>query len=265
MHCMSIQQASVVPVVLFALALPVRAAPLLGHDFGSMLYDVDTQTGAASDPRDTGLQFENLTGIALSPGGVLYGLSDCEWLYTIDPATGAAVRVAGVPLPFGEGDIDFDPTTGTLYGVGFSTGLVTIDPSTGDATTVGGLQGVGDASAMAFNAAGSLYVLDTGNDGLLEVDKSDGSILAGVTLSTPLGSAAGMDFDPETGLLYVADGETDSTDTLYTLGISTGTLTPIGTTLTGGMAGLEFIPEPTTVSLLAIGGLGLMRRRPVLR
>ena len=35
----------------------------------------------------------------------------------------------------------------------------------------------------------------------------------------------GMDVDPATGTLYVADGESGGTDTLYTLDPSTGALT----------------------------------------
>ena len=79
----------------------VRAAPLLGV-YGPALYDVDTQTGEMSNPRDTGIQYDFVTGIAMSGGGILYGLTSSEYLYTIDPVSGAATQVAGVPLLYGD-------------------------------------------------------------------------------------------------------------------------------------------------------------------
>jgi len=62
-----------------------------------------------------------------------------------------------------------------------------------------------------------------------------------VNVNIDLGFTGGMDFDPESGALFVADGGNLGTDTLYTLDPDTGVLSPIGPLgETFGLAGLEF-------------------------
>lgn len=248
-------------VVLGVSQAPAGRVTLVGTGPGTTLFDVDMQTGRVTNPRGS---IGGLAGIAMSPGGDLYGISDDEAFYTLDPFTGSATRVGGVPLPFGEGDIDFDPTTGLLYGVGFTSArpvLVLIDLLTGTPTVVGTVAEFHDPSAMAFDSGGSLYVIDVTTDTLLLLDKTNANVLSILPLSTPLGANAGMDFDPDTGILFVADGGTDSTDTLYTLATDTGQLTVIGATQSRGVAGLDFIPDPGTFVLLGLGALLVGKRR----
>jgi hypothetical protein len=89
-----------------------------------------------------------------------------------------------------------------------------------------------------------------------------------MTLDTPLGDLAGMDFDPTSGALYVADGGSDgSRGSLYTVDPATGQVSTIGSTgLTYGLSGLVFVPEPASCSILLLGILILGRqlswRRP---
>ena len=63
---------------LFSGAGPVLATPLYGVSFGTnesaVLYDVDSVTGAAGNPRPVGVG--HLVGIAWSPEGWLYGLTN---------------------------------------------------------------------------------------------------------------------------------------------------------------------------------------------
>jgi len=241
------------------------------------LYDVDPVTGAASNARDTGLK--NLTGITEGDDGFFYTIQAgvSSELYKINPISGASTFVGATNKEFvTEGDIDFDPTDGTLYAiqetVGNSRGLFTVNPNDGTTVEIGNItEDGGDLSAMAFDDTGQLWVLDTAgtSDRLLKVDKSDGSILDEALLSIALGSVAGMDFDADTGDLFVADGLANGTDKLYTLDISglrggAGTLTEIGDlNLDDGLSGLELsaIPEPATLALLAMGGIALIRRR----
>ena len=71
-----------------------------------------------------------------------------------------------------------------------------------------------------------------------------------------------MDIDPETGGFYVADGGGAATDSLYTLDPISGELSLIGPTgLDQGLSGIEFIPEPGTLTLLLLGALGMVRSR----
>lgn len=100
---------------------------------------------------------------------------------------------------------------------------------------------------------------------LHEIDRLTGATLSQVTTNLALGSTAGMDFDPITGALYVADGDLNGTNNLYTLDVASGQFTLVGDTGLGGpfggLAGLEFVPEPSALVLLLLGGgLGLRRR-----
>ena len=112
--------------------------------------------------------------------------------------------------------------------------------------------GFSDVSGLAFDAAGTLYALDTGADALLVLDPADASTLATTPLSAPLGAVAGMDFDPGSGVIYVADGGTGGQDALFTLDVATGVLTTIGPLgLESGLSGLAVVPEPGALVLAA--------------
>jgi WD40 repeat protein len=268
--------------LIHAASRPADAGLVGNDDKSGMLYNVNIATGAASDPRSTGIS--DLVGIAYSPGGMLYGLTAFlggptpNALYRINPTTGASSLVGATGLKgVFEGDLGFDPTTGVLYGVqNVTTGgesLFTINTSTGVATTVGNVEKDGDLSALAFDKNGNLFILDDDNETLLEVNKSNGSIIHSVSLSLDLGPVGGMAFNPSSGQLYVVDGSDGAyagTNSLYTLNTTTGALTLIGNTdLPAGLAGLTFtaasVPEPSGWSLLGMGSLasllGLHRAR----
>lgn len=295
--------ASAVPTLaVVALAGQALAqTPLVGVAFRdpsfsgpTRLYDINQFTGAASNPRVLGT--DAISGIALSPDGTLYGWTD-EFatvngtpvdgaLVTIDPATGATSLVGNVsPFPSGalasEGDIDFNPTSGELFGVTSNNGvslLFTIDPSTAANTEIGILQRPGtDISGLSFSPDGTLWALDTGTDfnpatresTLLRLDPVTAAIIEVVPLDIALGTVAGMDFDPDTGVLVVADGDFLGNNQLYTVDIGTGAVAPLGPlgldgapTGFGGLSDIEFIPAPGSAAVLAASALvGLRRRR----
>jgi hypothetical protein len=251
------------------------ATSLFGVDFGTtqqaVLYDVDPATGAATNPRPTGLG--HLVGVAYAPDGVLYGLtnssapSNPNSLVAIDPSTGASHLVGPTGLPsIVEGDLTRDPTTGLFYGCyNLNTGarqLFTINIQTGAATPLSGSLS-GDPSALAFSPDGTLYGIDTSLGQLLTVNKATGAALSSKSLNIALGSTSGMAVDPATGVFYVADGESAGTDKLYTLNPATGVLTAIGPTgLANGLAGLTFVPEPEAAMLLGLAAMfAFVRKR----
>ena len=109
-----------------------------------------------------------------------------------------------------------------LYGVNGKTGggepgLFTLNTTTGVASFIGPIldfddSGI-DASAMAFDAAGELFILrtDLGFAELWRLDPSDASVLEVVPLpGLPTGvPLAGMEFDDTTGILWVLFGFSD--------------------------------------------------------
>jgi subtilisin-like proprotein convertase family protein len=230
---------------------------LLGIDFeAATLYDVGYRTGAALNARPTGL--EDAMGIAIDERHDIYVLTaltaaPSNSLFRIDRSTGAATLIGALGLSVTEGDLSFDPTTGVLYGISTAgRNLFVVDTLTGQGSVVGSVGTSGDLSAIAFDARGNLYVLDSDNERLLRVNKSTATITSTVNLSSnfpggidSLGDKMGMDFDPESGNLFVVDGGgTSASDAMFSLNTSTGVLTPVGTTgLLAGLSGLEFLPR----------------------
>src|SRR5437016_944782 len=113
----------------------VRAQPVLVGCTGnatansptSKIVDIDPVSGAASNPRDTGIFL--LAGIARQPStGTLFGLTTlvsnpANSLITIDIATGTPTLVGSVGLSgIVEGDLAFNPFNGFLYGLQTGTG-----------------------------------------------------------------------------------------------------------------------------------------------
>jgi len=260
--------AGVVVMVIICIIPNAQALPLIGSDFDGILYDIDLSMGTASNPRNTGIN--PLAGIELSEDGTLYGLSTFgsspspNSLFKIDPTTGVSTVIGITGIEVTEGGLAFDPTSGLLYGCQASGPdlLYTLDLNSGQAEVKGTILSSGDVSAISFDNSGSLYAIDRLEQSLLKLDPFTADIIKSVELNISLGSIMGMDFDPSSGLMYVADGSTDGTDTLYTVDLSTGVLSPVGPTgLKGGLSGLAIVPEPCTISLLGLGGLLVLKKR----
>jgi hypothetical protein len=196
-------------------------------------------------------------------------------LGTIDTSTGAFTAVAPV-TGIGSGEnttgLSVDPTDETFY---LSTAVTTnanylykVNPTTGVATLVAPLSGnVGNELFIdiAIDANGQMYTHDIGNDALYIVDKTTGA-------ATQLGStgyaanyAQGMDFDYETNTLYATLYTGGGTGAFVWFDLNTGAANQIVSTTPWDME-MEMavdtpIPEPASLSLLALGGLVLLRRR----
>lgn len=239
-------------VLVLALFAPAPApAGLLGASSDYTLYDVDTSTAALTNPRSMG---NKVNMIAVSPSGTLYGASQGTpsdfppggQLFTVQIATGAATLV-GVfdQYIFTEGDIAFDPTTGILYGVDGPGLLVTINTTTAAVTTVGNIGTTLDLSAMAFDSAGNLYVVNSFGPTLLKVNKSTAAILDSKPLVGVNQEVGGLAFRPGDDVLFHASGA--STSKLDVVDPTTGFTTPVGPlSVSGGIWALTFAPDGPT-------------------
>ncbi len=235
------------------------------------LFDVDPLTGSFSNPRPliggASIQF----GLAMSASGELYGI-DADSLgvrrfFQIDRSTGALTIIANLNSYFFEGDLAFDPTSGILYFINYYPGgnaglqLVTIDPANGSFAVVGDTGIVGDFSAMAFDAQGRMWVVNTANQYLLEIDKNTAAVLSSIPLVLPTGlnlaDVGSMGFDPYTGTLYYADGQYMGVGSrsLYTVDTASGVMTLVAQlgspVYANGLSGMVF-PTVDVVSFTAI-------------
>jgi DNA-binding beta-propeller fold protein YncE len=148
-----------------------------GRNTTSDLLVLDPATGGLLD--SVGSTGFGITGLAIHPDGVLYGVTaagpEDRFLVEIDRATGGATPIGG-PLGHSVADITF--IGNTLYGWSESgDDLATIDLTTGVATIVGP-SGIGTfGSGLAYDSAndrllfagdgseGSLYVIDPDTGG----------------------------------------------------------------------------------------------------
>jgi hypothetical protein len=284
-------RAAVVLAVALGAAAAANAVQLVGTSFtDGTIYDIDPETGAAANPRTVvvyddecpappGCVLQSSSGVEVLADGSLL-LAPVESAVSLGsklvreptgPGIGSQSSVA-LDAQIGEGDLALDPMTGHLYAFGLTNLaipflLLRIEPGANEwadpTTTVVGEIGVNDVSALAFDAAGTLYAIDTTADALLTLDPSDASTLTSVALSEPLGALAGMDFDPDTGTPYVADGGTGGRDALFTLEVETGALTEIGPLgLEGGLSGLA-VPEANgpAPAIAVLAALGALARR----
>ena len=251
-------------------ALLIGAAPFSGGG-GSKLYSINPATGAAT-----------LIAPIMTPTGPLSFIGGLEWnaatgtlyaytadvsagkLYTVNPTTGAAAEVG--PLGFGsfEGGLAFSPG-GVLYGVHSGAGntLLTIDTTTGAAAPVGSLGPASvDMSGIAFSPTGALYGVDMrfagpGPDQLHSINPATGAAsFIGFTLTDAPDGLGGLDFNPDTGALYLTDG-----NALHTVLPATGAAGFIGGHGVSQMSSIVFIPEPHAGLVLLIGALAIVPLR----
>lgn len=252
----------VVTLAMTGLASSATAADLYGvAEFDGIatqgLYHIDTATGATTLIGDTGL--EGIIGIAYDfDSSVLLAYTDDAALFEVDLSDGSSLPVSGLRSELFEGDLAFGPD-GTLYAV-TGTRFGAVDLLTGAFDDLHGLSAADvDISGLAIGDSGIIYAYQTqssGTSGLIRVF-GDPGFASSTGLPDVDGSAgvAGMDFDPDSGELYLSNGLA-----LFTIDPVTGVSTYIGDHDVSGMSGIAFVPAPSAVVLLACG-MAVMRRR----
>jgi hypothetical protein len=243
----------------------------------------------------SGLQSgESLLGIDRRPSnGLLYGLGSTSRLYTINTTTGVATQVgtAGAFTLTGTAfGFDFNPVFDRIRVVSTDTSNFRLNPNNG--TLAGtdtplsyapGDSGanitprvVGLAYTNNFDGTGvtTLFGIDSHRDVLVMQGGPDGTPSANGGVLSTIGAGLGFDtsdlvsFDISgtSGSAYAAlTAPTGGASQLFTIDLTTGTASLVGTigtglTLTGLAAavGTVAVPEPSSLVLLSIGGLGLI-------
>jgi len=284
MTCSSTVRPLVCVAIAVAVALTggVAQGGLLGIDWNTGdLYQVSTTDASLSLVGNTGLTFPGSLEFRQSDGtlfafDVLMG-SSAATLYTINPSTAAATAVGqlGIGDTF-EGGLAIDPNGrafGTNQGNNQACVLFTVNLSTGGATTIGMIgNGNHDINGLAWRSDGQLVGLDNLTNALLTIDPTTAATTTIATLTPTVGKVGGFAYD---GLnYYYSTACASGSNSLYSVNINTGASTLIGSfspTIDGtdiGISGLAatpgdepIIPEPATLSLLALGGLLALRRK----
>lgn len=171
--------------------------------------------------------------------GKLYmmGIDDdfYSWFFTTDLATGESEtikKLGEITIPC---DMTYDYTTETMYSIANSetvdgvSALSTVDLETGKITCL--CEDMGNiCKAIAVNARGQLYAL-TKEAVLFTVNKETGEMerigATGVSLASWFGFHS-MEFDRETGILYLAAWTSEDKSQLYTIDTDTGAATLVG-------------------------------------
>jgi hypothetical protein len=235
---------------------------------GKSLVTIDPVTGLGSVVASySGLNIHSLT---FDGGGTLFGTDD-ESLLTIDTTTGAASTVGAFGTSIWPNSLAFS-TSDELFAIqNVGSRFLSIDPATGASTQIGltGSVGLYSVDGLAFDAAGTLFgvgYIDMNDmsariQSLFTVDTATGVGSIMVTLNGTPNNIEGIAFASD-GTLYGVDTTTSSR--LVSIDPATGNVTDIGTDLGLGNSmvhSLAITPEPATMSLLALGGLAILRRR----
>lgn len=184
------------------------------------LFTVDLATGAATLVGST-VPMTTPAGIT-HDGSALYSIDlGGGGFYTISTATGTPTSLGTSGLT-GWQDIAWDPSTNQFFAVNQNDQLYTIS-ATGTATLVASTTPATFLiTAMAVDAAGTLWIMDFSSGTLGTMDKATGIV---TTVGTSVNNVQGMGFHPVTGVLYAS---TTNTDSLYTINTSTAVATLIG-------------------------------------
>ncbi len=180
---------------------------------------------------------EPRSGAAVKGKLYMMGIDDDfnSWFYTMDLTTGQSTtikKLGDITIP---ADMTYDYTTETMYSIANSesvdgvSALSTVDLETGKITCLS--QDLGYyCKAIAADSRGQLYIL-TNSAILYRLNKGNGEMHiigdTGLKLST-WWNFQSMEFDRETGVLYLAAWTTDEQSRLYTIDTTTGQASLVG-------------------------------------
>ncbi|ODH02805.1 hypothetical protein A4S05_22380 [Nostoc sp. KVJ20] len=271
---------------LLSIAKPAAAVSLVGltEDNNLVIFDSSNPT-SNSTISVTGVD-GTLLGIDRRPANnLIYGLTNTNNIYTINPFTGAASFVSTLSSAFTGGTIsgvDFNPVPDRLRVIGSNDQNYRINVDTG-AVIVDGTLNPGDPNitAVAYTnvdnnpATGTiLYDIDYVTDTLsIQNPPNNGTLGLVGSLGLDIISAAGFDIFTDNGVntaFAALTPASTSGSNLYTINLTTGAATSVGTISSGKrLIGLTtIVPEPN-VGLGALFGVGVFallgRRRKLVR
>ncbi|NLG43106.1 MAG: PEP-CTERM sorting domain-containing protein [Phycisphaerae bacterium] len=235
-----------------------------GNDGQNGLFRIDPATGAATkltsldkDPSICGASFLH---------GELYVTDVLNWvpgtgylLYNrLDTDTGIFAGIHDQGFDFNWHGLASSDSLGVTWAIGQDTNRSLIRTDAAGNMTVIGPTGI-DGNGMAYDDLhGILYATNYEDSGLYSIDINTGA-------ATYIGNTGvrcdlvGLAYDEWTQTLYL--NEADVTDSLYTVDVATGQATLVGANNFPWIDGLAWIPEPSSLTLVAVALLGASLRR----
>lgn len=287
-----VQALAAVVAVVGLTAARAQAAELLYATSGNDIAQFNSSaTTSLSSVSVSGLQAgEALVGIDVRPANqLLYGVGSSGRLYTINPVTGAATLV-GTTAAFSPSGtqfgVDFNPTVDRLRVISNTGQNVRLNPNDGTLAatdtpiTPAGVTMTGlayDRNGVG-NSVTTLYGIDATNGVLTTVGSVNGSpnspnggvvgpTVGSLGLGTNLDLRLGFDITGVNNSSAFASMLTGGTDKLYSINLSTGAATLVGTigngtTIYSGLTAANAVPEPASLATVgAAAALGLLARR----
>ena len=174
------------------------------------------------------------------------------WFFTMDTKTGTSSSIKRMIDATTPADLSYDYSTSTLYFIANSetvdgvSAIGTINMGNGKMTFTKDLNYY--CKAIAIDARGQMYTMTSSGD-LLKVNKETGETRVigstGIEFSS-LMNFQSMEFDRQTGTLYLAAWTKDNKSSLYTIDLATGAASLLGDIGDGShMIALGIPYEPT--------------------
>ena len=221
-----------------------------------------------------GVTDTQLSGIAFSPSGVLYGIStDATTLFTINANTGALTTIGATGLDAGQSDGLAFRADGALFLANQVSSLYTLDTGTGAASLVGAI-GNASVGTIAFDDGGHLFQTNddpaNGASDLDVLDTLDQTTGAGTAVGEPGANTAftgifGLAFS--NGALFGFDDSNHviRLDTVTGFGTQVGVYQLPDSQIVLAATAASTVPEPSAAALLsgfmASGAAFLWRRK----
>jgi hypothetical protein len=239
-------------------AIPASAGPITIYVEGSSkaLATLDPTTGVITAIGPTSVLLDGLGFV----GGSLYGLGSDANLYEVNTSTAALTLIGPYTGNFNSGATMGSSSDGTLYSLNGVGDDWTVNPTSGAATPLGNMGTCTTGCSDPSGDGGSGLYITSGSD-LILINRTTG---AGTLIGAgSYGEAFGLAYTNNTMYAMQALGTG-----IYSLNLANGQSTlvgnyglGVGTIEAAAAFNSAAVPEPSSIILLGLGGLGLFGRR----